>query len=346
MPERKDGNKIIVTGYSGGSHFPRTEAETELFWEANGNSSDGPFSIDGSIYGRLLEFNGPGEVGGVVVGRGDITLSNHTNKQQRFLRGITAQGSISVVSNPRKLDDTLMGGLDNARYIIRGDITASDKVSLEDTIVFGSIKAKRIELRHCIIIGTMGSEETENIDVMASSILHYHSKEITFRGPCTFLDAMGVSLYKPIFQPWSIGQTAYKFDLRYYPVFRQKVGFTLGNQHWTDESKWSSEYVQAKINTKTDFKELQGSISPITEKNTRNKSFYALSIGGRILDFRPVEASVKTFRRMLQEGLEFEHYTEAWRATVVERWDTQDLLTTDEKQLMKWITKPVSSLNK
>lgn len=342
MPERKDGDKTIVTGYSGGSHFPRTEAETELFWEADGTSKDGPFTIEGSIYGRLLKFIGPGEVGGVVVGRGDITLKNHGDKLQRFLRGLTAQGSITVVSNPRKLESTLMGGLNNARYVIRGDITANDKIILEDTIVFGSVRAKKIELRQCIVIGALGDSNTESIDIMASSILHYHAKEVTFRGPCTVLDATGVSLYKPVCQPWSIGQTAYPSDLRYYPVFRNKTKFTLGNQHWTEQSTWSKEYIQSKIVPKSDFKQLSSNASPVEHSKARDSSFYALSLGGRILDFRPVEESIKVFRKMLQEGLEFEHYSDAWRATVVERWETKDEMTNDEKQLMKWITTPVS----
>ena len=342
MPERKDGDKTIVTGYSGGSHFPRTEAETELFWEADGTSKDGPFTIEGSIYGRLLKFIGPGEVGGVVVGRGDITLKNHGDKLQRFLRGMTAQGSITVASNPRKLENTLMGGLNNTRYVIRGDITANDKIILEDTIVFGSVRAKKIELRQCIVIGTLGDSNTESIDIMASSILHYHAKEVTFRGPCTFLDATGVSLYKPICQPHHIGQTKYPSDLRYYPVFRNKTAFTLGNQNWTEQSTWSKEYIQSKITPKSDFKQLNSKASPVAHSKARDSSFYALSLGGRILDFRPVEQSIKVFRKMLQEGLEFEHYTDAWRATVVERWGTKDEMTTDEKLLMKWITTPVS----
>ena len=38
MPERRDGDRIIVTGYSSGSHFPREQKLMQYSWEANGSS--------------------------------------------------------------------------------------------------------------------------------------------------------------------------------------------------------------------------------------------------------------------------------------------------------------------
>jgi hypothetical protein len=344
MPERKDGDRIIVTGDSGGSHFPKLEADTQYFWEADGTSSDGPFRIRDSVYGRKLRFTGPGEVGGVVVGRGDIILENHTDKPQRFLRGISAQGSLDTVKDPRKLEDTLINGLDKARYIIRGNVFAEDKIVLEDAIVFGNIQAKIIEVRHCIIIGAMGGEGTEKINVYASSILHYHAKQVTFYGPCNLLDAMGVSLEEPdATQSYEVGQTIYQSDLRYYPVFRKDTGFTLGNSSWKDESSWTSSYKKARIDPRADFKKVNGFRDfdgDINDENTE-KHCYVFTLGGRILNFLPVSESIQAFRTMLKEGLEYEHYTPEYRALVKQKWKTSGVLTKDEQAIMHQITSQV-----
>ena len=126
MAERVDGDRITVTGYSGGSHFPREQKQMNFNWEADGTSTEGPFQIDGSVYGRSMRFIGEGTVTGSILGRGDVKLENHTEGKQRFMSGLSVNGNLVAKSRGGALQESLVGDLTKADYILRGDVLATN----------------------------------------------------------------------------------------------------------------------------------------------------------------------------------------------------------------------------
>lgn len=339
MYERKnimqvEGNTIKITGYNHGSHFPSSKDEIFRFWVADGTSSAGPFQILGSVYGREPKFYGPGEVEGSILGRGTITLENKSKDVQRFLSGMMCNASIITTFDPQPIEETLTASLDNVRYVFRGNVQAQNKVELSNAIIFGNIKATTISLHNCIVVGMIGDQNTEQVDIHASTIMHYQTKNVNFFGPCTLLEGLGTSLDFPGQQPLMIpGHGAFDCDIRFYPLYREVPGFQLGNKNWLSQEHWSEEYQSAKIFLDKDVKE------KVVEIDSREEKYHMLSLGGRILDLSKVEKSIKNFRLMLQQGLEFFHYSPEYKSVAQQSW--ADNLTEDEQRLMKLLTSPI-----
>ena len=330
-----EGNTIKITGYNHGSHFPSSKDEIFRFWVADGTSSAGPFQILGSVYGREPKFYGAGEVEGSILGRGTITLENNTKGIQRFLSGMMCNASIVTNFDPQPIQETLTGSLDNVRYVFRGNVQAQNKIELSNAIVFGNIKATSISLHNCIVVGMIGDQNTEKVEIRASTVMHYQAKQVTFFGPCTLLEGLGTSLDFPGQQPLVIpGYEGEDCDIRFYPLYRELPGFQLGNKTWISQENRSEEYQSAKIDFDKDVKE------KVVEIDSKEEKYHMLSLGGRILDLSKIEKSIKHFRLMLQQGLEFFHYSPEHKAVVQQSW--ADNLTEDEQRIMKLLTSPIT----
>lgn len=336
MSERKDGDRITVTGYSGGSHFPRTQAATQYRFEADGLSPEGPFHIDGSIYGKDILLRGPGTVLGPVMARGDARIHNHSGQPARLLAGLHVSGSIGSVSRGGALEQSLVASLDNADCVIRGD-AIGENVQLENAIVVGNVRGRHVKLTHCIVLGQIIAEE--GAVLQASTFASYQCHEIAFEGPCTALFTMGVSERPPVFRAYLDGAgRSWPSDLRFYPVFRSSADGALGNRCWCAASR---EYEQSALSsadwvgfeaTRMEPRLVEGKR---VEEAVRVERF-AFTVAGRALNFRAIEDQLARLASMLKTSLEFSHYRPNDQQAVRRSWEAE--LTRDEARVLRLAT--------
>lgn len=337
MSERKDGDRIVVTGYSAGSHFPRTQAQTQYRFEADGNSAEGPFFIDGSVYGRDIRMRGPGTVLGPLLGRGDITLQNHSASTQRLLGGLHGSGNASCISRGAKLRDSLVGSVEAADYAVRGDVIA-EHVSLENAVVFGNVRGRQVRLAQCIVFGQVIAKESAIVS--ASTLLSYFAPSVRFEGPCCLLFSSGVSERAPEFAPFKDGaHQSWDCDLRYFPALRT-MGFAgVAYRPWDEAAKRTEARLYPEDWVKVDVEQEVSKIRDgrlVVERLPAER--YVLSIAGRALNFEHVQKTLDHLSWMLQTILEFDHYHPNAQQAVHARW--KESCTADELFLLGLGTAP------
>ena len=234
MPERMDGDRIIVTGYSSGSHFPREQKHMNYGWEANGDSPDGPFDVNGVGLRERPAVCRPGNDPWPGAGRGDLTLLNHSDAPQRFFGGLCAHGNIVVTGKARPIQETLNGDISKADIVVRGPVIANN-ISLENAIVFGKVVGERVHLVNCLVMGAVIARG--QLTCTASTLFHYNANDVTFEGPCSMIHAMGDSATPPVFGTYQDGaQNLWDPDVRLYAVRRGEGTGALSNRVWEEQT--------------------------------------------------------------------------------------------------------------
>ncbi len=338
MSERTDGDRIVVTGFSAGSHFPRTQARTQFRFEADGLSSEGPFVIDGSVYGRDLRFRGPGSVSGPVMGRGDVALQNQSTFPQRFFGGLHANGNVVSDRRADALSRSLSGTLSAASYVVRGDVIAQH-ISLENAVVFGNVRGRRVDLQHCIVLGQVLAEEAAVLS--ATTFLSYAAPSVHFRGPCCALFALGTSDVPPVFEAFADGGgRVWEPDVRLYPVLRSEGASPMTNRPWEEATRG---YTAAKL-AMADWVRVDAERTVqrrVGGKNIDEKvsvERYVLTIAGRALNFKLLADDLDRLTFMIRCVLEFDHYDPSAQSATRRRWE--EVCTPDELALLKLATDP------
>lgn len=341
MSERVEGDRLVVTGKSSGSQFPRKQEAMAQRYEADGTTAEGPFFIEGSIYGRDLRFRGPGAVLGPVLGRGDITLEpSEGQAPQRFLGGLHSSGNIG--SAPRKggFRASLLASVDNVGTVVRGDVIA-DQISLIDTVVFGCVRGRRVKLSRCIVFGNVIA--TEAAVIGSSTILGYEAgQEVRFEGPCCLVFPNGTSVEAPAFVP-AVDEAGFELpcsvmflpallalgstSLGYCP--RPDAGVTWASDSWrptaesllgNDESVIAASLHPVdwvKHSVETEVRKLRGK-EIFTELVFSDR--YILSIAGRALDFDAIVPALRHATWMLKTAIEFDHYSPVNQARTITAW--------------------------
>lgn len=337
MTERRDGDRIIVTGYSGGSHYAKLQAETVFSFEADGTSKEGPFHIAGSVYGKNIRLRGAGQIDGSVLCRGDLRLENHTDDVISLRSGVSVNGNLVAVARGGRLQDSLVAGLEKADYILRGDVVAQS-VTLENAVIFGNLQANNVKLTNCLVFGAVIARE--RLQLTASTCLYYHSAKVIFEGPCTLIHAMGESHSAPTLSPYQDGAgQVWEADLRFYPVYRGDDDASLMNRPWESHSR---NFEVAKLALASDWVRV-----PVTKERTGvedgqlksrlvEETRHVLSITGRALNFKGMEKTIENLYHMLATGLEFDHYHPETKAEIQESW--ADICTPEELKMMTMVT--------
>lgn len=357
MTERIQGDRLVVTGQSSGSHFPKKQSAMAQRFEADGSTADGPFHIEGSIYGRDLRFRGPGAALGPILGRGDVTLEPEYGKApQRFLGGLHANGNISV--GPRKLGfaGSPLAAVSKTSVVVRGDVIG-EQVSLTDAVVFGNVRGRRVKLSRCIVFGQVIASEAAVIG--SSTLLAYDAgREVRFEGPCTMVFPIGTSIEEPAFVP-AIDERGVELPctIAFLPALRAlgSQGLTLRpnpepGATWAPEG-WQStaselrggegdlersllrpvDWVRAEV--ETEVRRLRGK-EVVSERVPSER--YVLTIGGRALDFDAIAPSLRHATWMLRTALEFDHYSTAHQSRTLDDWDKK--CVPEEFRLLFWAT--------
>jgi hypothetical protein len=352
------GDRLVVTGRSSGSHFPRKQEAINQRYEADGTTSAGPFFIEGSIYGRDMRFHGPGAVLGPVLGRGDITLEPSEGKgPQRFLGGLhTASGNIGCVARTSGYRGSLMASIENTGVVVRGDVIG-DQVSLVDAVVFGNVRGRRVRLTRCIVFGNVIAEEGAVIG--SSTVIGYDSKgEVRFEGPSSMIFPMGTSVDAPAFVP-SIDEAGVELgcSVMFLPallgqgspslVFRPRLDTTGA----ASDGSWRAT---AEDLSTGDAGVLGSALHPVdwvrhpvdtTVRKLRGREFveelfpserYIISLGGRALDFQAVVPTLHHVTWMLKTAIEYDHYSPVNQTRTEAAW--KERCRPDELRLLQWAT--------
>lgn len=357
MSERMQGDRLVVTGSTAGSLFPRRQEAMAYRFEADGNTPEGPFSIEGSVYGRDLRFRGPGVVLGPVLGRGDITFEPTYGKApQRFLGGIHSSGNVGTGPRREGFRRSPLASLDHVGTLVRGDVIA-DQVSLTDTVVFGSVRGRRVKLSRCIVFGNLVADEAAVVS--SSMLLGYESKrEVRFEGPCSMVFPAGTSVEVPAFVP-ATDETEMTLpcSVMFAPalrafgakslLFRPRLepGAPLSDAEWAPTSQELSGGEDAVHASRLHLVDWVRHPVETEVRKLRNREVvvehvaserYILSIAGRALDFEAVVPALRHATWMLKTAIEFDHYSALHQRKTQESWEARCL--PDELKLLRWAT--------
>ena len=349
-----EGDRLVVSGASAGSHFPRKQTAMQQRFEANGTGSSGPFLIEGSVYGRDVRFRGPGVVCGPVLGRGDVTLDASEGKgPQRFLGGLHASGNVVVTPRRGGFAGSLIASVDRAAVVVRGDVVA-EQVSLTDAVVFGNVRARRVKLSRCIVFGQVVARETAVIS--SSTLLAYEASEVRFEGPCCMVFAAGTSVQEPAFGPAvdeqgielpyvmgflpalrALGSKALMFrpapppGSSWAPASWVPSAHELGPERLMGATLRPVDWVRTDVVTPV-RKVRDGKVVEEIVPAER----CVLSIAGRALDFGAISSGLEHATWMLRSSLEFDHYSPAVKHKTHAAWEAR--CTRDERVLLHWAT--------
>jgi hypothetical protein len=298
MAPATDGSKIVISESVAGSVFPRSEKDIPFAIIIDGTAK--PLRVEGSVYGRELEFRGDVRIDGPVVVRGDTRISPR-GSAIRLNSGITVNGSMRAV--PEAEGNGILEKIDNAKLIVKGDITVNQNVALRDAIVFGSIRAVNCSLERCIVLGTCII--SERLHVVNSSIGGYAARDVEFEGGCMMIHALGESKSQPRFIPFEAPDASIApCDIRFYPAMRSRS--TLINKVADGAVPLAND---SKLYPNIDWISTGATANPALGENSGIiYQKWVLSVGGRIADYSTINDSILAMTRMLKCGFEFEHY--------------------------------------
>jgi len=324
VPEVIEGDRYRLTGRSDASFFPRTERETNFTREFDGRTSDGPFWLGSSVYGRSLLFRGAGDCHGIVVGRGDLRVDvSKAGERQRFRGGIATNGNIGVAAPPSGLRDSLVADVRKASLLVRGDVVG-ENIQLKNAIVVGNVRGSNVHLSSCLVFGA--AVASEQLTLSASACLYYHSRLVTFEGPCLMLQAMGDSAVRPVFAPYEDEDgSVLAAEVLFYPIIRRDEGHPLGNRPWAPSASAKAARLYPHADWVTVATELP-SRTPEGEPVASDRTI--LTIAGRALNLGAIQIGVEQMAALLKISFEFDHYSDRIRREAMNRVRA---LTTDEE---------------
>jgi hypothetical protein len=326
MSIRYEGREILVDGTVEGSVFPRGEAEIAFTVLVDSTRKGQPLRVKGSIYGTSLVVRGQAAIDGPAVSRGDARLEP-VGGAVRLYSGIVVNGSLSAIPDSGSAGHGLAGDVSRAGVIIKGDVVASQNVSLRNSVVFGSIRALNIRLDNCVVLGT--TVAIEQLVVSMSTIAGYLARDVTFEGACSLIYAIGESTARPTFVPHEGPDgTLTAPDVRFYPSVREKSGVL--NSSAANPDAYSSD---SKLDFDSDWVRVNAQRNIVTEGEAEGlMTKWVLSLGGRIGDLGQLASSVDALTSMLRCGFEFEHYQEKIRKSRLE--ETMKALTAEERWIL------------
>ena len=302
MGIHEEGSNIVVDSSIRGSLFPKNEKDIVFPVMIDGSAVQETLVIEGSVYGRSLEVRGSVLIWGPVVSRGDTKITPQNDKRVQLMGGITVNGVFNAGFPEGTSFNTLHDAIDNCSIIIRGDVAVNQSLFLNNTIVFGSIRAVNCRLLNCIVLGTVSVEE--KLSVAMSSIGGYTSREMVFEGACTMIHAIGESNEKPVFSPYEVsGGEIANSDIRYYPAMRSSSRLTNITQ------RQSAYPIYSALDPYADWVKVIASTNEVIDGATDSDRItkWVLSIGGRVGDFQKIQKSIDSLTDMLKCGFEFDH---------------------------------------
>ena len=319
-------DRIILQGSIEGNIFPKSERD--VLFPLTIKPGDQPIEVAGSIYARSIEVeSGEAVVHGPIASRGDILVHKNSGCF-KAKAGITTLSGL-VIGEKASSEDQLVNDSSQCRALIKGDIVSNQSVVLNNSIVFGSIKAVNCTLTNSIVLGTVHCED--HLTIQMSSIGGYISREVNLEGVCTLFNSLGESQQRPIFLPYEdISGKIISNSIHLYSALRNQCGMRITEDVAIQNplSKLFPDVDWICINAQN------ANTDTGTDEGFYEET-YVLSIGGRIADYTKLNDATDALSDMLRVGFEFGHYAPETKRKQLERIEQR--LTNSEKAILESI---------
>lgn len=319
-------DRLILEGSIEGNIFPKSERD--VLFPLTIKPGDQPIEVAGSIYARSIEVeNGQAIIHGPIASRGDILIHRNSGCF-KAKAGITTLSGL-VIGEKSSSENQLVNDCSQCRALIKGDIVSNQSVVLNNSIVFGSIKAVNCTLTNSIVLGTVHCED--HLTVQMSSIGGYISREASFEGVCTLFNSLGETQQRPMFLPFEdISGKIISNSMHLYSALRNHCGMRITEEvaNQNPLSKLFPDVDWICINAQSGSNEAD-------ENGGFYEETHVLSIGGRIADYTKLNDATDALTEMLRVGFEFEHYAPETKRKQLER--IQSRLTNSEKAILQSI---------
>jgi len=316
-------NVIELTLSIEGSFYPSTQSEI-----LRDVILKGPFEINGGIFARNIKNVGGGTVTGPVLATAEITLTHpqsaNRNSVLRFLSGINASLTIAMEETGLKIEETVVSDINKASIIVKGDVV-SDMVKIENSLIFGNLRARQASVVNSVIVGSILTEEDLRIE--NSLFVSFSGGRVKLFGKNGCWLPYGTALEPIIFEETQFQNGEKKgAELRYIALCRtQQLGcrFTLGGISCLPF-----------YSNKCDFKNVRiGSADIRPHKTDNGQMLYALNLAQRALDLTPIEKEIKLVESYLKELLIYEHLDKSSQEHAREKW--LNMFSEEEKVLLE-----------
>ena len=311
-------DRLVLEGSIVGNVFPKTEKEILL--PLSIKPEEQAIEVKGSIYARSIEVDGGDAiVYGPIASQGDVRVHSGSGKFQAQA-GITTLSGF-IIGEKSASDTQLVKDCSNCRALIKGDIMSNQSVVINDSLIFGSIKAVNCTLINSVVLGTIHCKE--NLSIEMSSIGGYFSQSVNFKGICTMFNALGESTERPMFLPYEdVTGQIFSSSIHFYPALRAHSGLRTSPDV-------ASQHSMSLLYPEVDWINVRTTSDDLPTKS------WVLSLGGRIADFRKLNDSTESFSELLRIGFEFSHYTPEAKHQEIEK--IMPRLTPCEASVLKQI---------
>jgi len=317
-------DRLILEGSIEGNIFPKSERE--VLFPLTIKPGDQSLEVAGSVYARSIDVeDGQAIVHGPIASRGDIMIHGNSGCF-KAKAGITTLSGL-VIGEKAASEDQLVNDCSQCRALVKGDIVSNQSVVINNSVIFGSIKAVNCTVTNSIVLGTVNCED--HLTVQMSSVGGYMSREVNFEGICTLYNALGESQDRPIFLPYEdMNGNIIGSSMHLYSALRNKCGMRI-------TEKDAQQNPLSKLFTDVDW-------ICINAQNTDHDSndnlelyeeAYVLSIGGRIADYSKLSDATDALSEMLRVGFEFGHYSPETKRKQLEKIIPR--LTNSEKAIFQ-----------
>ena len=317
-------DRLILEGSIEGNIFPKSERE--VLFSLTIKPGDQSLEVAGSVYARSIEVeDGQAIIHGPIASRGDIMIHRNSGCF-KAKAGITTLSGL-VIGEKTASEDQLINDCSQCRALVKGDIVSNQSVVINNSVIFGSIKAVNCTLTNSIVLGTVNCED--HLTVQMSSVGGYISREVDFMGVCTLYNALGESQQRPIFLPYEdINGNIIASSMHLYSALRNQCGMRITEADVSQNplSKLFPDVDWICINAQNNYHESDDN-SELYEET------YVLSIGGRIADYSKLNDATDALSEMLRVGFEFGHYSPETKRKQLEKIIPR--LTTSEKAILK-----------
>ena len=317
-------DRLILEGSVEGNIFPKSERD--VLFPLTIKPRDQPIEVAGSIYARSIEVeNGQVIINGPIASRGDI-LVHRNSGCFKAKAGITTLSGL-VIGEKSSSEDQLVSDCSQCRALIKGDIVSNQSVVLNNSIVFGSIKAVNCTITNSIVLGTVHCED--HLTVQMSSIGGYISREANFEGICTLFNSLGETQQRPMFLPFEdVSGKIIPNSMHLYSALRNQCGMRI-----TEEAARQNPLSELFPDVDWICINAQNGNNETAESGEFYEETYVLSIGGRIADYTKLNDATDALTEMLRVGFEFEHYAPETKRKQLERIESR--LTNSEKAILQ-----------
>ncbi len=358
MARKTSGALLVVSGLEQGSVFPATREEIELGVFLDGRKE--AFDVRGGVYSHEVQAAGPGCVRGPLLAGDNARFEVKAPDVQRYLGGVSALRSIFFSAGSAtgwEAFNSPLRATDGVRFVIRGDIVASEKVAIQNGLVIGSITAPNVELAGSIVLGQVVATTGPGLlKATCSTIGLYDVKRLTLEGPTTIMTAGGASDEKPSLSDYSQGEHKFPFAMRMFSLCQfGGVGCGVPNAALDDAvltepenpvitsvpgicceywARRACPHIQKIALTPADFVEFcvragkddKISLSPPgpdSPPDSRRRWFFGLQ--NRALAMQQMVAVGERFNRLLHHVFAYEHLGTGGRAWVASQLNSSEV---------------------